>query len=153
MKVILTLAILAASLPSGFSAPGVIPERLRACPPWVVTVVEADGAPISGARIVQEWGCDFDGAIVMGTTNAVADGAGQVKLEARYLDFPPTMGSVRNPILRLNSPRGPAPWNTLTIAKSGYQTTRLSVLRNPDVTWTRDGLRATVVLPRWKPGS
>ena len=153
MKMILALAFLVAGLATGFSAAGVTPETLRACPPWAVTVVGADGAPISGAHIVQEWGCDFNGTIVLGTTNAVTDGAGQVKLEARYLDVPSSMGPVKEFIIRLNSPGGLTPWNTLTIAKSGYQTTRLSLLRNPNVIWTRDGLRATVVMPRWKPGS
>ena len=142
MKAILTLACLAVSLVTGFSAAGVIPEKMRACPPWVVTVVGADGRPVPGANIVQEWGCDFNGTVVMATTNVVADGTGQVKLEARYLEIPPAAQFTRR-----------TPWTTLTIAKSAYQTTRLSVLRNPDVIWTRDGLRATVVLPRWKPGS
>jgi hypothetical protein len=153
MKLILALALLAASLATGFSAPGVIPEKLRACLPWVVTVVDADGHPVAKANIVQEWGCDFNGTIVMATTNAVTDVAGKAKLEARYLDVPPKMGPVKEFIVRLNSPGGMTPWNNLTVAKSGYQTIRLSVLRNPDVIWTHDGLRATVVLPRWKPGS
>ncbi len=153
MKTILFLAFFAASLVSGFSAAAVVPETLRACPPWEVSVVGADGAPVSGAQIVQEWGCDFNGTIVLGTTNVVTDGAGKVRLDARFLAVPASMGPVKEFIVRLNSPGGLTPWNTLTIAKSGYQTTRLSVLRNPGVTWTRDGLRATVVLPRWKPGS
>jgi hypothetical protein len=153
MKAILTLVCLAVSLVAGFSAAGVIPEKIRACPPWLVTVVDADGRPIPGAKIVQEWGCNFDGEIVMATTNAVVDGAGQVKLEARYLEVPPAMGPVKEFIVRLNSPGGLTPWNTLTVAKPGYETTRLSVLRNPNVEWSRDGLRTKVVLPRWKPGS
>jgi hypothetical protein len=153
MKLILALAFLAAGLATGYSAAGVVPEKMRACPPWVVTVVDADGHPVAGANILQEWGCDFNGTIVMATTNAVADGAGKAKLESRYLDVPTTMGPVKEFIVRLNSPGGMTPWNNLTVAKSGFQTTRLSVLRNPDVTWTHDGLRATVVLPRWKPGS
>ena len=153
MKAMLTLVFLAASLVSGFSAAGVIPEKIRACPPWVVTVVDADGQPILGAAVVQEWGCNFDGTIVMATTNAVTDSAGQVKFEARYLEVPPAMGPVKEFFVRLNSPGGPTPWNTVTVSKTGYETTRFSVLRNPSVVWTRDGLRATVVLPRWKPGT
>ena len=153
MKAILAVAFLAAGLVSGFSAAGVIPETIRACPPWVVTVVDANGAPVAGARIVQEWGCDFGGTFVMSTTNAVTDAAGQARLDARYLEVPAAMGPVKEFFVRLNSPGGPTPWNALTVAKSGYETTRVSVLRNPKVTWTQDGLRATVVLPRWKPGS
>jgi hypothetical protein len=153
MKMILTLALLAASLANGFSAAGVIPEKIRACPPWVVTVIDSNGLPIPGVAVVQEWGCNFDGSIVMATTNAVTDSAGQVRFEARYLEVPPAMGPVKEFFVRLNSPGGPVPWNTVTASKAGYETTRFSVLRNPKVTWTRDGLRATVVLPRWKPGT
>ena len=86
----------------------------------------------------------------MATTNAVTDSAGLVKFEARFLEVPSAMGPVE---FFVNSPGGPTPWNTVTVSKTGYETTRFSVLRNPNVTWTRDGLRATVILPRWKPGT
>lgn len=153
MKAILTATFLAATLVSGFCAAGVIPEKIRACPPWMITVVDEAGQPIPDAAVVQEWGCDFDGKIVMGTTNGVTESTGQVRFDARFLDVPPAKARLKELFLRLNTPGGPQPWNTITVLKTGYETTRCSVLRNPNVTWTRDGLRATVVLPRWKPGS
>lgn len=153
MKVMLTLAFLAASLAAAFPAPESKPETIRACPPWVVTVVDAKGAPVAGARVVQEWGCDFGGMLVMVTTNAVTDAAGKLTLEARFLELPSGIGPIKELAMRLNSPDGPQPWTALTLVKSGYETTRVSVSRNPTVIWTREGLRATVVLPHWKPGS
>ena len=150
MKMNLVVLLAALLLKSGFCAAAA--ESIRACPPWRVTVVDAKGAPIGNVSVTQEWGCNVGGEMVMGTTNAVTDAKGQVTLSERFLE-PPNETAFKKWVVQLNSPDQTRPWTTITLWKKGFEITRVSMLNDPRVVWTRNGLETRVVLPQWKPGS
>ena len=127
-------------------------DSIRACPPWQVTVVDEQGAPVGNASVTQEWGCDVGGEMLMETTNAVTDAKGQLALPERFLE-PTDEKAFKRWVVQLNSPERTRPWTTITVWKKGFEITRVSMLNDPKVVWTRDGLETQVVLPRWKPGS